>query len=608
MKKLTMQSTTLALFTGATLCAANLTADTLGFWDFRDGAPGEEVSEVRNSVGATVFTGTAEKTNEKYGALPKFASDSPGRIIASRRDATELSAAPQSVAFRYLERTSRQGGFIDIGGIADELVGKGSFTIELFAKMDENYQYWMAGDGEWDQKSKTALYFQAEENAGGFKMIAPRDVITSGEAVGHAKGFGIETYARGETEAKRGNSDTDISDGKWHHLAAVYAETNAVLQTGTLQFYVDYKKIVEMPYANTAQETTGLTLRLGTGYKVQPPSTQDIAAGHDYADKTSIEPINASLACLRISSGALAVDDFEVVDEEGKTVFAIGFNEESATEGVQIGTELNKTLDLAIYSEVGLSPTASFVYGLHPTAFPTYDKAKSRVNRDVRWNGRKMWKNLAGCHFIGRTSLPSDTSPSREWAGTELCVAGASSPSMNPPSWTMEAFVRAEYPTFGGEAVGALLFGKYTANGHQNGHYPQYCWMLTRTHADKGSKLRLAWTEVKEDGTYASTDTDYFKSAETEVDYLGDKKGHHVALSYDQQTRVFTLYVDYKSVLTAEVSERGLLDLPYGYYFSRLQCTSGFEGWMDEIRFTNGALKPEAFVTLDKAGFLFTIR
>ena len=172
----------------------------------------------------------------------------------------------------------------------------------------------------------------------------------------------------------------------------------------------------------------------------------------------------------------------------------------------------------------------------------------------------------------------------------------------------MEAFVRVEYPTWGGEAVGALLFGKYTANGHQNGHYPQYCWMLTRTRANQGSKLRLAWTEVKEDGEYASTDTDYFKSAETDVDYLGDGQWHHVALSYNQTMRTFTLYVDYQSVLTAEVGERGLLDLPYGYYFSRLQCTNGFEGWMDEIRFTNGALKPEEFETLDKTGLTITIR
>ena len=606
MKKITMQMVSLAVFTGAILCAAPLVADTLGFWDFKDGAPGEAVSKVNSSVGTTVFTGTAGKSSVN-GALPTFSSDSPGRIIVSCRDETELCAAPQSVAFRYPDRTNRQSGLIDIGGIVDELVGKGSFTIELFAKMDENYQYWMEGDGQWDQKSKTALYFQAEENVGGFKMLAPRDVITDGDAAGHAKGFGIETYKRGEIESKSGNSGTDISDGKWHHLAAVYAETNTILQTGTLRFYVDYKKMVEMPYANTTQEAAGLTLRLGTGYKVQPPSPQDIAAGKDYADKTSTEPINASLACLRVSSGALAAEDFEVVHEVGKTVFAIGFNEESATEGSQIGTELYKPLDLAVYSEIGLSPTASFVYGLHPVAFPTYDKANSRINRDVRWVGRKMWKNLAGCHFIGRTSLSSDTSPSREWAGTELCLAGSDNPAFNPPSWTMEAFVRVEYPTWGREAVGSLLFGKYTANGHKNGHFPQYCWMLTRTRADKGSKLRLAWTEVK-DGEYASTDTDYFKSAETDVDYLGDGRWHHVALSYNQTMRTFTLYVDYQSVLTATVSERGLLDLPYGYYFSRLQCTSGFEGWMDEIRFTTGALKPETFETLDKAGLTISIR
>lgn len=569
-------------------------ADTLGFWDFRDGESGAVVSEVKSTVGATVFTGTAALSSAN-GSLPTFSSDSPGRVIVSCRNATELCAAPQSVAFRYPSRTNRQSGLIDIEGLADELVGKGSFTIEFFAKMDEDYRYWVEGDGNYDQISKTMLYLQAAEKAGGFKMIAPMGVINSGDAVGHAKGFGLQTYNHGGTTGGTLNHGLDISDGKWHHIAAVYDETDAEAKTGKLRFYVDYKKINELNYANAASETEGLKFRLGTGYLDGSGNV-----------KTATESINASLSCLRVSTGALAVEDFEVVHEKGKAVFAIGFNETTATEGAQIGTALNTELDLTIYSEVGLSPLAKLVYGLHSAAFPTYDKAKSRVSRNVRWGTRKMWKNLAGCRFLGAYSLSSDTA-NRQWAGTEFCVVGSSDPVQNPPSWTMEAFVRAEYPTYNSDAVGALLFGKYTANGHQNNYYPQYCWMLTRKHPNGGGNLRLAWTEVK-DGDYTSADTDYFKSVETEKDYLGDGAWHHIALSYDQTTRTFTLYVDYQSVLTATVGESGLLDLPYGYYFSRLQCTSGFEGWMDEIRLTNGVLTPEEFETLDKSGFTLTIR
>ncbi len=594
MSKMTMKSTAFAAFAGATLCAASLSADTLGFWAFTDGAPGETVSEVKSALGATTFTGKAAKSSTN-GSLPTFASDSPGRVIVSCRDATELCAAPQSVAFRYPSRTNRQSGLIDIAGLADALVGKGSFTVEFFVKMDENYAYWVDGDGQYDQISKTMLYLQAAEKTGGFKMIAPMGVITDGDAAGHAKGFGLETYARGEIAAKKSQSSTDTSDGKWHHVAAVYDETDAEAKTGKLRFYVDYGLIGELDYANVASETEGLAFRLGTGYFDGKGNV-----------KTATEPINASLACLRVSSGALAATDFECVVNEGATVFAIGFNEETAAEGAQIGTELNKTLDLSIHSEVGLSPTASFVYGLHSEAYPTYDKAKSRVGRNVRWNGKKAWKNLAGCHFIGAYSLPDGTAY-REYAGTELCLAGSENPALNPPSWTMEAFVRAEYPTCGQDGVGALLFGKYTTAGHKNDWYPQYCWMLTRLHPQLGGTLRLAWTEAK-DGDYAKGDSDYYKSCTTDADYLADGAWHHVALSYDQPNRTFTLYVDYQSVLTATVGERGLLDLPYGYYFSRMQCTRGFEGWMDEIRFTNGALTPDEFETLDKSGFTITIR
>lgn len=598
MKKMRMQSTAFAIFAGASLCAANLSADTLGFWDFRDGAPGASVSEVKSSN--EKFTGTAG-TSKNGGSLPTFASDSPGRLIVSSRDATELSAAPQSVAFRYPDRANRQSGLIDIGGIADELVGKGSFTIELFVKMDETYRYWMEGDGKYDQISKTVLYLEALKDVGGFKMIAPNKVIDSGDAAGHAQGFAFEVYGRTSEAAtvawKAYNSTGDISDGKWHHLAVVYRETDGAARTGTLSFYVDYGIIGSpIPYANTGSADTGLKFRLGTGYKD--------AKG---AEKTDVEPINASLAALRVSSGALAVEDFEVVDEKGKAVFAIGFNKEPVQDGEKIGTSKGDVKDLAVYSGAGLSPSVRIDYGLHPEAFPQYDVAKSRTNRRVRWGGKKMWTNLAGCHFLGYSSLVEGTE-NRQFAGTALCVAGASDVRQSPPSWTMEAFVRAEYDQTMGDGNGALLFGKSATDEFKTSgqDYPRYCWMLTRTKASDGSKLRLSWTEVAENGTYTA---DSEKKVETDANCLGDRKWHHVALSYDRPSRIFTLYVDYQSVLTQTVGETGLLDnLRGSYYFSRLACSAGFEGWMDEIRFTNEALKPEAFETLDQAGFAVIFR
>ena len=37
----------------------------------------------------------------------------------------------------------------------------------------------------------------------------------------------------------------------------------------------------------------------------------------------------------------------------------------------------------------------------------------------------------------------------------------------------------------------------------------------------------------------------------------------------------------------------------YGYYFSRMESTYGFEGWMDEIRFTGHVLDSSKFVRFE---------
>ena len=63
-------------------------------------------------------------------------------------------------------------------GLADAIVGKGDFTIECFIKMNEDYVYWMQGDGQYDQISKTVLYLEAQKDVGGFKLIAPSSVVS----------------------------------------------------------------------------------------------------------------------------------------------------------------------------------------------------------------------------------------------------------------------------------------------------------------------------------------------------------------------------------------------------------------------------------------------
>ena len=68
------------------------------------------------------------------------------------------------------------------------------------------------------------------------------------------------------------------------------------------------------------------------------------------------------------------------------------------------------------------------------------------------------------------------------------------------------------------------------------------------------------------------------------------------------------LYVDYSPVLTQATSGLELFDSTHDYFFSRIDASCGFEGWMDEIRFSSTALQPESFVTLKPLGMFMIFR
>ena len=831
-------------------------AETLGFWDFRDGAPGSDVTTIANSAGSGSYSSdTAKKSNGSSGVIPKFNADSPGKIYSGKQGEL-LSANPQSIDFRYVSRSTRDGGYIDLDGVADAISGNGSFTIEYFFKMNMDYVYWQSGDGTWDNRSKTMLYLESKTGYGAFKLITPEAVATDS---GHAKGVRLEVYKHDPVAAGSSNgTSADLCDGKWHHVAIVYTQTNDLTKAGQVVMYYDAAKANVVPYLNDPEGTTGLKFRIGTGYKNQ-----------DGVDKTGTEPVNASISALRVSSGALATDDFLQVDTlpdiagmgtasyytfmdgaagedvgtvtnlvqsglmtgkaaktwngsqsigelpkfssdvparciytdasqqtlltdnyqsiycrpvqdynmgggrvdfeaaatlahrldaftfeyffkipEGQTHpyrapfgYQFGSREDLKVNMWEYGaatgyntyvcevrtntttwattssvartsanlqcywhhaafvyTKSDNRVDLyldkrkfgSLYytNHIGLTsfpfrigssanqdkaiteacggyfacprlstsalPEAQFMtasdwpdshtvftvnfnegqgkdgqtlvnalntdssacarfpdrqvplrvrYCLHTDGYPQFaEGAAVRAGRTILWGTAPVWENLAGCHFLGYASV-SGSNP--QWAGAELCVPGSTFAPQNPESWTMEAFVRPEYDSLNN----ALLFGKAAlANQHATPTpYPQYCWMLTR---NTDGKLKLSWTEKAADPSYeyTSASTAYYKSVTTASAVMAQHRWYHVALTYDKPTKTFKLYVNYSLVLTQATSGLELFDSAHDYFFSRIAAANGFEGWMDEIRFSNAALQPEAFVHIESPGMLMLFR
>ena len=211
----------LASSLGTTVSASD---DLIGFWDFKGGMDGDAVLTVANSLGETTYTSdTAKKTNNTNGRIPTYSSQGPGRVVEFSGGPT-LCADPCSIDFRYADRSSRQGGYIDIPGLANRLAGLASYTIEYFIKFPSDYNYYSSSI--YDFTSKTALYVQLGGSS--YKLIAPG---TADGASGHPMGLKLETYASAIAGRSIGFNQYDCGDDAWHHVAVVYAETNATLKT-----------------------------------------------------------------------------------------------------------------------------------------------------------------------------------------------------------------------------------------------------------------------------------------------------------------------------------------------------------------------------------------
>ena len=193
-----------------------------------------------------------------------------------------------------------------------------------------------------------------------------------------------------------------------------------------------------------------------------------------------------------------------------------------------------------------------------------------------------------------------------------LNVPASDAAQWNPASWTMEAMVKLERTGLPSANVKqGLIFGK-AGNGSPTDttRHPRSSWLLS--YNDTGH-LVLEWTERPTAGysDYAAGSA-YAKKATTATPHLQDLAWHHVALSYCAAEKTFVLYVDGAAVLTQPLlgteETNALYDGPYAYFFCRFPTTGGFEGWMDEVRFTSRALAPTDFERYAPTGLALIFR
>lgn len=233
---------------------------------------------------------------------------------------------------------------------------------------------------------------------------------------------------------------------------------------------------------------------------------------------------------------------------------------------------------------------------------PTYSSAVPRLRSRVLWGSEFRNTNNVCAEFWGYQKA-TELTTARIYAGSTLRQPRTTFEAQNPSNWTMEAYVkvRDQQSRWNTGSTGVLIFGKTGNISPQQSPalYPRYCWWLAQQYT---GQLKLAWREVNGD------EQGLEKNAVTAVSYLGDDTWHHLALTYDAALKTFKLYVDATLVLT-QTLDYPLWDGPYEYDFARGLDIFGFEGYMDEIRFSNVVREPSGFVSLlPSYGFMIMLR
>lgn len=542
--------------------------ETIAFYPFKDGSAGAAATAVENTVDASLFPGTG--ANIGSGSVT-FSAARPGRyVFADTRYSSVIQENPQSLCF--VNGTSGNGGKMSLASLATVLSRLDAYTVEFFFMVQSTSDYrtlvgWKYGDRvgvkanmRISNGASYACEFQAVTNTTG------GTVVTAGASGRIEKAMGAE----------------------WHHFAAVCTKSDDAIWT-----YIDGVRSDRATSVTNQHFAALLPLVLGTSA---------------FSFKESTETFGGLISCVRVTSRALSPEAFMTASDEQVppgTVFTVSFNEGTAGTRVLDGT--TGTTGVPIYPDGGY---ANIAYNLHQVCTPQWGAA-FKPGRMLQWDRWKMWENRLSLYFPAGSNASGQSNAGYYGAvfNVPIRASGFCQSSMNPASWTMEAFVKLEkYNLPHAISKTGLIFGKAgntVPTGNNPVWYPRYSWLLSYT---SEGRLRLEWTERPTPGfsSYEASSTDYYKRVDTGVSSLTDLKWHHVALSYDASAKRFVLYVDGGVVLTQPLLNAGdtnaLFDGNFAYYFGRFPTTGGFEGWMDEIRFSSKVLQPEEFEQFSATG------
>lgn len=263
-------------------------SETIAFYPFNDRPAGAAAlgTTVINGLSSVSYQGTvALSTTAGANSSAVFDSDAPASAIYlwDENGSTAICTNPASV--RVTSDVAGEAATITFAGLGDELSRNhaNGHTVEYFVKfLDNNFKSYLANfevAGGYQFKTYTRpfdLYYPFYKNSN----ITPLCM-----ALGYY----------GDTPGYTSRFDAELSwsphDGKWHHVAMVYAAK-------TITLWIDRKQIGQIAVDNEVEHRPS-----DDGRTCVYPATWDVILGANSRE-------HAKYSCLKVTNRALGCNEF----------------------------------------------------------------------------------------------------------------------------------------------------------------------------------------------------------------------------------------------------------------------------------------------------------
>ena len=485
-----------------------------------------------------------------------FTNAAPAKYIYAGRGGARVAENPKSVflAAQNMYTGNKNGAVLDLSFLAHGLRELDAWTVEWFYRMER------PGDSRVMQ---LASLRGADET---LVSAVPNATLTA-QNVGTGESAAYNASLMVSADGPDNRAD---GDSRWHHAALVYDKA-----TKRLACWVDYARV------QPSDSQSGLAFDF-VGDGTTPLGDVNLYLGSTNAWMATTDAMmRGSVSSIRVSSGALDVDDFLVASDAAassdSTVFHWRF------EG-QTGQILTNEASAASVGEL----FSASRFGYNPARV---NATTNRVDSDV-WaaqltsGGVTLGANGGSLRCWGASQAGLGTARLWSRAAKAAPVYGA---LHHPTNFTLEAFVKLEADVTG--TMTLFGYGDGKADGSQTFLWAVQCDGATGAVTAHLRDASGAQTWLTKDGsrTLASLD---------------NRKWHHVALTFDRAAQTARLWFDCK--LAAELTGADILytDTPYANF----RFGMGFRGWMDEIRLSDRVLSSDELIRRAPSGVLLMIR